>query len=186
MAETGLNQNVNRDYDPLGGGRYIESDPIGLNAGSYSTYKYSRANPLTFSDPSGLMPNPAEATCVEPAQPICWLGIIADVATWLGAGGAGAAAMVTPSDTDQSHSAAASKPFCPTDDFCIRNAKRLNIERNLLIDAQALLVPENDKESLIALNNDILKFNREVAAHNKLCPGLLVLPLPTLGNQGHL
>jgi RHS repeat-associated protein len=29
MAETGLNQNVNRDYDPLIG-RYVESDPIGV------------------------------------------------------------------------------------------------------------------------------------------------------------
>jgi RHS repeat-associated protein len=32
MAETGLNQNYERDYDPLVG-RYIESDPIGLNGG---------------------------------------------------------------------------------------------------------------------------------------------------------
>jgi RHS repeat-associated protein len=32
MAETGLNQNVNRDYDPLTG-KYIESDPIGLRGG---------------------------------------------------------------------------------------------------------------------------------------------------------
>jgi len=28
-AETGLNQNWNRDYDPLTG-KYVESDPIGL------------------------------------------------------------------------------------------------------------------------------------------------------------
>jgi len=37
QAETGLNQNVNRDYDPLGGGRYIESDLIGLRGGSTRT-----------------------------------------------------------------------------------------------------------------------------------------------------
>ncbi len=37
QAETGLNQNWNRDYDPLTG-KYVESDPIGLNGGvnSYS------------------------------------------------------------------------------------------------------------------------------------------------------
>ena len=52
QAETGLNQNANRDYDPLGGGRYIESDPIGLAGGSLSTYEYCSANPLTRVDPS--------------------------------------------------------------------------------------------------------------------------------------
>ena len=37
--ETGLAYNVFRDYDP-GTGRYIESDPIGLEAGQFSTYGY--------------------------------------------------------------------------------------------------------------------------------------------------
>jgi RHS repeat-associated protein len=32
MAETGLNQNVHRDYDPSVG-RFIESDPMGLKGG---------------------------------------------------------------------------------------------------------------------------------------------------------
>ena len=32
MAETGLNQNWNRDYDPVTG-KYIESDPIRLRGG---------------------------------------------------------------------------------------------------------------------------------------------------------
>jgi RHS repeat-associated protein len=36
-AETGLFQNVNRDYDPLTR-KYIESDPMGLTGGSYSSY----------------------------------------------------------------------------------------------------------------------------------------------------
>jgi RHS repeat-associated protein len=53
QAETGLNYNWNRDYDPLGGGRYIESDPIGLRAG-VNTYSYGSANPLTDIDPMGL------------------------------------------------------------------------------------------------------------------------------------
>jgi uncharacterized protein RhaS with RHS repeats len=58
MAETGLNQNVNRDYDPLTG-RYIESDPIGLNGGSDSTYSYVNENPLWFADSTGLLaPSP--------------------------------------------------------------------------------------------------------------------------------
>jgi RHS repeat-associated protein len=37
QAETGLNYNYFRDYDPATG-RYLESDPIGLAGGSFSTY----------------------------------------------------------------------------------------------------------------------------------------------------
>jgi len=53
--ETGLHYNVNRDYDPVNGGRYIESDPIGL-AGGINTYAYVRGNPLIYSDQNGLSP----------------------------------------------------------------------------------------------------------------------------------
>ena len=53
QAETGLNQNLNRDYDPVSG-KYLESDPLGLGGDSYSTYSYAYANPITFTDPLGL------------------------------------------------------------------------------------------------------------------------------------
>ena len=53
MAETGLNQNYNRDYDPLTG-KYIESDPIGLDADGYSTYAYVTGEPIDQVDPEGL------------------------------------------------------------------------------------------------------------------------------------
>src|SRR5438309_11761528 len=54
MAETGLNQNYFRDFDPATG-RYIESDPIGIEGG-INTYAYADLNPLGISDPSGLAP----------------------------------------------------------------------------------------------------------------------------------
>lgn len=50
---TGLNYNYFRDYDPVTG-RYIESDPIGIDAGP-ATYGYALLNPTGGIDPSGLL-----------------------------------------------------------------------------------------------------------------------------------
>ena len=55
QAETGLMLNYFRDYDPQTG-RYVESDPIGLAGGSYSTYTYVGGNPISYRDPYGLAP----------------------------------------------------------------------------------------------------------------------------------
>ncbi|HCH0556510.1 TPA: DUF4329 domain-containing protein [Pseudomonas aeruginosa] len=49
---TGLNHNYFRDYDP-GSGRYVQSDPTGLNGG-ISTYAYVGASPVDMTDPLGL------------------------------------------------------------------------------------------------------------------------------------
>lgn len=53
-SETGLHQNWHRDYDAVQG-RYVTSDPIGLNGGT-NTFTYAFANPIGLTDRTGLCP----------------------------------------------------------------------------------------------------------------------------------
>jgi len=66
-AETGLSYNYMRDYDPATG-RYVESDPIGLNGG-INPYRYAYDSPLEYLDDFGL------AACF---QLICIAGFATD------------------------------------------------------------------------------------------------------------
>jgi RHS repeat-associated protein len=50
--QIGISYNYMRDYDPQVG-RYVESDPIGIYGGSWSTYSYTNDNPISRIDPLG-------------------------------------------------------------------------------------------------------------------------------------
>lgn len=90
-AASGLNQNGARDYD-MGGGRYAQSDPIGLYGG-ISTYGYAFSNPMSYVDPLGLKPNQA---CV--AGWIASCAVVGGTAGFIGGGllGGAAGTVVTP------------------------------------------------------------------------------------------
>ena len=61
--------NYFRDYDPQIG-RYVESDPIGL-AGGINVFAYVRANPISLSDTTGLVPGPPPSAIEESKQRTC-------------------------------------------------------------------------------------------------------------------
>lgn len=59
--------NYFRDYDPQTG-RYLQSDPIGILGGSFSTYSYANNSPAMFTDTTGLqtVPLPVPAPIIIP------------------------------------------------------------------------------------------------------------------------
>ena len=78
-AESGLHQNGFRDYE-AGTGRYIESDPIGLEGG-LNTYIYAHSVPLGFVDPKGLADTTVTSWCRQyPADCAAMMGAAAGAA----------------------------------------------------------------------------------------------------------
>ncbi len=89
-AESGIFYNWNRYYNPEIG-RYISSDPIGLEGGM-NTFLYAGANPVMAVDPEGLAAAEAAAVVACLSNPVC----AAVVGTATAATGATLACQATP------------------------------------------------------------------------------------------
>ena len=116
-AETGLNYNYFRDYDPKTG-RYVESDPIGLNGG-LGTYTYVGDSPIRYMDVLGedvLGCGPGGIECVwAEMQAMDSMGVPIPASLRQRALKAIIAAMAAEKAAESKDEAATSDSVCPSD-----------------------------------------------------------------------
>jgi RHS repeat-associated protein len=82
--ETNYFYNYYRYYDPQIG-RYVQSDPIGLDGGA-NTYVYSDGNPISNADPSGSCIGPLAVVCVLIAENMPVILVSMEVAVGISTG----------------------------------------------------------------------------------------------------
>lgn len=166
-------QNDNRDYDPAVG-RFVESDPAGLNGGSYSTYVYGLNNPVSNVDPTGQQ----AVAAIPVAAAAAAIGIIYCEGTpscanalnnaMSSIGDNGGNVIQFPKKKAQRGK------VCPEpDNYCEWHQTKLNARRFFIsgMAVTRLMSPRQYGETAE-------QFNLDVEAHNAQCPSNPVAPLP--------
>jgi len=68
-GDTGLQNNLNRWYDPAVG-RWLSEDPVGYDAGDINLFRYCANNPVLYTDPSGSDWLDCMTACIHDNDPI--------------------------------------------------------------------------------------------------------------------